>query len=348
MPSNTIEKGSHVLVTGVTGFIATHVANQLLKAGYRVTGTARSQAKADAVQTLFADYGSDKFKILITGDLEKEGAFDEAVKDVDAIAHTASPVTFNPEDPIRDVVNPAINGTISLLHSAHKYGKNVKHVVITSSVVSVASRDIDHPYTFTEKDWNEGAYEKIRHWKKGDPVDGSISYAASKTEAEKALWKFQKDESPKFTINAILPAVCIGRIIPAPKSAAEVSGSPGIIAVFYTGKVDLTAGNGQMPYVNVEDVALAHVRAIERGSETSGERFILSADTYDPQQIVDILRKHYPERKEIIPEGTPGKYPPHDQTFDGSKATKALGIQYKDLETSLVEFSDSVKHVFDL
>jgi hypothetical protein len=29
----TIEKGSHVLVTGVTGFAAAHVANQLLKAG---------------------------------------------------------------------------------------------------------------------------------------------------------------------------------------------------------------------------------------------------------------------------------------------------------------------------
>jgi uncharacterized protein YbjT (DUF2867 family) len=74
------EKGSHVLVTGVTGFIATHVANQFLKAGYSVTGTARNQAKADSIQVLFAEYGSDKFKVIITGDLEKEGAFDEAVK----------------------------------------------------------------------------------------------------------------------------------------------------------------------------------------------------------------------------------------------------------------------------
>jgi nucleoside-diphosphate-sugar epimerase len=79
MATNTIEKGSHILVTGVTGFIATHIANQLLKAGYRVTGTARSQVKADKLQILFAEYG-DKFKVAITGDLEKEGAFDEVVK----------------------------------------------------------------------------------------------------------------------------------------------------------------------------------------------------------------------------------------------------------------------------
>jgi nucleoside-diphosphate-sugar epimerase len=80
MSSNTIEKGSHVLVTGVTGFIAIHVANQFLKAGYKVTGTARSQAKAEPVQALFEKYGADKFKVIITGDLEKKGAFDEAVK----------------------------------------------------------------------------------------------------------------------------------------------------------------------------------------------------------------------------------------------------------------------------
>ncbi|KAI9285103.1 dihydrokaempferol 4-reductase [Umbelopsis sp. AD052] len=345
MSSNTIQKGSHILVTGVTGFIATHVAKQLLKAGYRVTGTARNQAKADALKTALAEYGSDKFKVLITGDLEKEGAFDEAVKDVDAIAHTASPVTFTSEDPLRDVINPAVNGTISLLHSAQKYGKNVKHIVVTSSVVSVGSGNLDHPYTYTEKDWNDGAYEKVRHWKKGDPIDGSTTYAASKNQAERALWKFQQDESPKFTINTILPALNIGRLIPTPKSAAEVTGTPGMIAVYYSGKVDLKTAP-DMPHVDVEDVALAHVRAIEIGSETNGERFILAAGTYDPQQIVDILRRHYPERKDIIPEGTPGNYKQHDQTFDGSKATQVLGIEYKSLETSLIELFDDVKQLY--
>lgn len=268
------------------------------------------------------------------------------ILDVDAIAHVASPTSFYPEDPIRDVVNPAVNGTLSLLQSAHKYGENVKHVVVTSSVVSVASEDVDHPYIFTGKDWNDAAFEKVRHWKKGDPVDGSLSYAASKNQAERALWKFHKDVSPKFTINAVLPSVNMGKVIPAPNSAGELTGSPSLIALYYTGKMtDLTSIHSVMAYVNVEDVALAHVRAIERGSETDSERFILSAGTYDSQQIVDILRKHYPARKDIIPEGTPGKYQPRDQLLDCSKATKVLGIQYKSLEESLIELTDSIKHV---
>jgi nucleoside-diphosphate-sugar epimerase len=89
MTSYTFEKGSHVLVTGVTGFIATHVADQLLRAGFRVTGTARSQAKAATLQPLTDKYGSDNFKIIITGDLEKEGAFDEAVKGLSSFSFVA-------------------------------------------------------------------------------------------------------------------------------------------------------------------------------------------------------------------------------------------------------------------
>jgi nucleoside-diphosphate-sugar epimerase len=74
-------------------------------------------------------------------------------------------------------------------------------------------------------------------------------------------------------------------------------------------------------YVNVEDVAIAHVRAIERGSDTNGERFILVAGGLTLQETVDILRKHYPERKDTMVEGTPGQYPALTQSIDGSKAT---------------------------
>ncbi|KAI8581784.1 hypothetical protein K450DRAFT_231173 [Umbelopsis ramanniana AG] len=343
----TFEKGSNVLVTGVTGFIAAHVANQFLKAGYSVTGTARSQAKADSILALFADYGSDKFKVVITGDLEKEGAFDEAVKDVDAIAHVASPTSFNPEDPIRDVINPAVNGTLSLLQSAHKYGKNVKHVVVTSSSATLLDPLNESPRVYTEENWNDQVYETVSQWKKGDPVNGGFAYAASKVAAERALWKFQKEVSPKFTINTILPGVTFGAVIPTPKSSNDITGTPAMITVYYSGKAtDVTTSSVFLHYVNVEDVGLAHVRAIERGSETNGERFILIARGYALQEVVDILRKHYPERKDIIVEGTPGQYPKFTQSIDGSKATRILGIEYKSLETSLVELIDSVKQLY--
>jgi nucleoside-diphosphate-sugar epimerase len=43
---STINKGDLVLITGVSGYIASQTANQFLEAGYRVRGTVRSEAKA--------------------------------------------------------------------------------------------------------------------------------------------------------------------------------------------------------------------------------------------------------------------------------------------------------------
>lgn len=92
----------------------------------------------------------------IVKDLADEGAFDEAIKDVDAVAHTASPFNFSfkvgpfqfysgffmPvvyllrfvgwQDNVKDMLEPALKGTTSVLEAA-KGEASVKAVVITSS-----------------------------------------------------------------------------------------------------------------------------------------------------------------------------------------------------------------------
>jgi len=54
-----------VLVTGISGFIAKHVALELLNAGYKVRGTVREAAAADAVRRALALLGADLDRILI-------------------------------------------------------------------------------------------------------------------------------------------------------------------------------------------------------------------------------------------------------------------------------------------
>jgi nucleoside-diphosphate-sugar epimerase len=76
-----IPKDSIVLVTGVNGYIGSHVADQLLEAGYRVRGTYRSPSKAQALSDLWEKkYGQGRFELATVPDMSKEGAFDEAVK----------------------------------------------------------------------------------------------------------------------------------------------------------------------------------------------------------------------------------------------------------------------------
>jgi len=49
----------------------------------------------------------------------QEGAFDEVVKGVDAVVHTASPFHFKVTHP-NELIEPAINGTVGVLKSIKK------------------------------------------------------------------------------------------------------------------------------------------------------------------------------------------------------------------------------------
>ena len=76
-----IPQGSKVLVTGANGFIASHVADQLIQAGYLVRGTSRDIAKTTWMTELFEKkYGKGKFEAVVVKDMAEDGAFDEACK----------------------------------------------------------------------------------------------------------------------------------------------------------------------------------------------------------------------------------------------------------------------------
>ena len=95
----------------------------------------------------------------------EDGAFDEAVKGVDAVAHTASPFHFQAEDPqgilspcstinasnnlgLVDLIVPAVKGTVGILKSIQKNAPGVQRVVVTSSVaVMDASKPTGTIYT---------------------------------------------------------------------------------------------------------------------------------------------------------------------------------------------------------
>lgn len=76
-----LPKGSLILVTGINGFAASHVANELLQRGYRVRGTARNEQKGSYMSDMYQKlYGTDAFEPVVVPDLNIAGALDEAVK----------------------------------------------------------------------------------------------------------------------------------------------------------------------------------------------------------------------------------------------------------------------------
>ncbi|CAE7215609.1 unnamed protein product [Rhizoctonia solani] len=331
-----IKAPATVLVTGASGFIAVWTVKTFLEAGYTVRGTVRSASKGDYLADLFKSYG-DKFQYVIVEDIAKKGAFDEAVKGVDAVAHTASPFHFNAEDP-QVLIEPAVKGTLEILASVHKYAPTVRRIVITSSVAAIMDGSKPTGTVFTENDWNTFSLREVEA--KGKAAAGGDKYRASKTLAEKAAWAFLEDREPKFDIATINPPMVFGPILHQVSSPESLNTSVAMLyKVLHTKESDLgkeTLLTSNMNFVDVRDVALAHVRALEV-PEAGGQRFIASGGTLCWQDALDVLQPPNPR-------GTPGsgKGLVHSR-YDASKATKVLGINFKGLEETVRDTEEGLK-----
>lgn len=342
MSTHTIPTGSLVLVTGTTGYIAAHAAQQLLEEGYKVRGTARdaNSDKARHLKELFKSHGSN-FEIVKAGDLEEDGVFDEAVADVDGILHIASPFHFNAKDPYTDLVNPAVNGTLSLLKSAKQHGSKVKHVVVTSSVAAIYGPPKGDGYTYTERDWNDNAVEEIEKSKGSKDFNPMTAYRASKNAAERAAWKFQKEEQPRFGLSVINPSFVFGPAIHKIKDVESINTSVALLFKYFNDPETIAPPSPTQSFVDVRDVAKAHIKAMQN-PEAADKRFITSAASFTWQLVVDILHEQYPSRKTASGGDGAGKRKIQYES-DNSLSQKVLGIKYIDLKTSVIDTIESLK-----
>jgi nucleoside-diphosphate-sugar epimerase len=344
-----------VLITGLNGYIASVTAKYFLDNGYSVRGTVRrsSSAKPIIEGPLESYAQSGALSIFEVPDITVAGAFDEAVKGVTAIAHLASPASFDFTDP-EPIIKAAVDGTRIVLESALTAGPQLKTVVYLSSVVAVMTQD-PAPYTLTEKDWNEWAEPTVAAMGKETP--GSVIYMASKAAAEKAFWKFRDEKKPSFTQTTVNPVYVIGPPLIAPKTAAEIGETISAIWNTFRGgefpAPGMTPGLG--PTVDVRDVAAQVEYIIAHPKQTDGERYLSSAAVATAQSNADILRKAFPDAKGRILEGTPEKGYNADYTLfgketaqdvDGSKAKKLLkGGEYIPHEKSVIDTAKSFAHL---
>lgn len=81
-----------VLVTGASGYIASHIINHLLLKGYHVVGTVRSIANKEKYSFL-SDLPHAKERLSFReGDLMKPQSWDKALEGINSVFHVASPI----------------------------------------------------------------------------------------------------------------------------------------------------------------------------------------------------------------------------------------------------------------
>ncbi|KAK5057464.1 hypothetical protein LTR84_011464 [Exophiala bonariae] len=303
-----VPKGSRVLVTGVNGFLGSHIADQFLRNGYKVRGTVRDPSKESwAIDTFTKLYGKDKFELVAVPEMELEGAYDEVVKGVDIFAHSAAFMAFVNE---ADKVIPiTVAGAVNALKAAYAE-PSVKRFVLTSSSAAAVGV-LESGITVTEESFNTKAVERAWSGPPYEPARPLINYEASKTEAEQAVWKFHNEnrsKRPDLVVNAVLPNLIFGRAIDP--IGQGIRSSAGFVAALWNG--NKTAIHDAIPsqyFVDVEDTALLHVAAGLLPS-VKDQRIFAFADRFNWDAVLDVMRTLEPGRN--LPDNFSGGRDPNE------------------------------------
>nr|GME06826.1 cinnamoyl-CoA reductase 1-like [Ipomoea batatas] len=317
-------EGKVVCVTGASGFIASWLVKLLLRRGYTVHATVRSLKDPNKVAHLLALDGAKERLHLFEADLLEENSFDPAINGCEGVFHTASPVSFSPSATKAELVDPAVNRTLNVLGSCVRM-PSVKRVVLTSAMASILYKrnplratDIIDETWYSDKDFAE----EIKLW-----------YVLSKILAEEAAWKYAGENG--IDMVSLHPCVVIGPIL-----QPTLNYSSSVILDLI--KEEKEFSSGMNCYVDVRDVANAHIQAFELPSASG--RYLLIGETIHYSQVLKIAAQLYPSLP--IPDNC-NRYKgdlPVVPTFKVSQEkAKSLGINFTSFAVTLKDTIESLK-----
>jgi nucleoside-diphosphate-sugar epimerase len=336
-----------VLVTGATGFIAQHCIVQLLDAGYRVRGTARTAGRTPEVGSVLRPHLSydarerlgDDFEV-VAADLTSDENWGGAVDGCRFVLHVASPLPSAPPKNAQDLIIPARDGAVRVLRAANEGG--VERVVMTSSMAAVCyGRARDR--VFTEDDWSD--------------VDGPDigAYEQSKTIAERTAWEFMASLGAPNAMDLVTinPGLVLGPLL-----CGQWGTSAELVKKILERAIPAIP-DARFPMVDVRDVAAAHLAAMV-SPEASGQRFICCIESHAIREVALILKEEFGPRGFKVPTrrlarpvlrivalwdqqarllmadvGRPAD-------LDSSKIRRVLGIEFRGLREMTVSMADSM------
>ncbi|VFQ75210.1 unnamed protein product [Cuscuta campestris] len=310
-----------VCVTGASGYIASWIVKFLLQRGYTVKATVRFPDDPKRTEHLLSLDGAKERLHLFKADLLKEGSFDSVVDGCEGVFHTASPFYHNVKDPQVELIDPAVKGTLNVLGSCAKT-PTVRRVVLTSSIAAVSYNGKPRtPEVVVDETW----------WSCPDFCkEMEMWYVLSKTLAEKAAWEFVKQKGiDMVTIN---PAMVIGPLL-----QPTLNTSSAAILNLINGAE--TYPNLSFGWVNVKDVANAHILALENPSAEG--RYCLVEQVAHYSEIVKKLLQLYPTLR--LPEKCADDKPFVPLYQVSKERAKNLGVVFTPLEESLKETVESLK-----
>jgi dihydroflavonol-4-reductase len=309
-----------VLVTGGTGFLGRAIIERLLNEGDQVKALARSDASTGELGALGAEP--------VRGDVLDPGALAAAMRGCDLVYHAAGANAFCARDP-SPMFEVNVRGSQNVVRAAARAG--VQRVVYTSSAA-----------TLGEASGTIGSEESPhRGWFLSD-------YERSKFEAEQAVFATARETGVEVV--SVNPASVQG--------PGRASGSARLLLDYLNGRLKAVV-DSQLSLVDIADCTEGHLLAGSRG--TPGERYVLSGATLSVREglalvasLVGVdrpLRALPPSLAMAVATaaealGRVRRRSPricrelartliHGHAYDGSKATRTLGLRYTPIEETL-------------
>ncbi|KAG0535409.1 hypothetical protein BDA96_04G364100 [Sorghum bicolor] len=309
MSSNCGEEKELVCVTGAGGFIGSWVVKELLQRGYRVRGTARDPADSKNAHLLALD-GAKERLTLCRADVLDRASLHAAFAGCHGVFHVASPVSNDPE-----LVPVAVEGTRNVINAAADEG--ARRVVFTSSYGAVHM----DPNRSPDAVLDETCWSDYDFCKRSDNL-----YCCAKMMAE--ITATEEAAARGLQLAVVLPCMTMG-----PMLQQTLNFSTNHVARYLMG-TKRSIPNAVAAYVDVRDVARAHVLAYERPSACG--RYLCIGTVLHREQLVAMLKELFPQYPVTAKCEDDGK--PMAKPFKFSnQRLRDLGLEFTPLRKSLYE-----------
>lgn len=332
-----------VLVTGGSGFVGSHLVQQLLERGYRVHTTVRglgNQAKVGPLRAMQRRFPGALE--LFEADLLVEGSFDRAMDGCRVVFHVASPFLM-PEkikDGRKDVVEPALTGTRNVLAGMERT-PTVEKLVFTSTVGAIFGDYID------VRDMADQVLSE-KYFNTTSTVENN-PYHYAKTVAERAAWDAERAQD-RWRMIAVNPGLILG---PSLTPASE-SGSLFLLDELFKGYFFYGAPDFSFTVADVREVASAHIAAAENPA-AHGRYVVAAAEMVSFLEMSRAVRQEFPRNLRLPRHGLPHwpvrilgpafgltqdyirKHLGIRFAVDNRRSVKELGITYRPYEETLVD-----------
>ena len=318
-------------VTGATGLIGSHLVLRLAEEGMPVSALFRNENGKSEVFNLFQFYGKENLFSQVQwvkGDVEDADDMFDLTEGMHTVFHCAAIVSYHRKEATR-MLEVNINGTKNVVNACIE--NEVKHLIHVSSISALGDSKGEVIDEETPRDFN----------------DYHSNYSKGKYLSEQEVWRGIQEGLNATILN---PGVIFG-----PNNCTRSSGT--MIARIEKGLPALPAGGSGI--VSVLDVVEVMIRAAKQAP--TNERYILCAENIRMSElftkIADALHVKIGKTiakkwqiklifyMEALVEIFTGKRATitreiirnYDEVklFDGSKATRAFGFEYRNTFSSI-------------